>query len=136
MLTKEGFAKKLRELLTRYPQAGVREVEMLKWGRHFRLPSGGICIIGRHRQDNDALEALIAPADAVFKSVHVPGPLGVIIGGRSPVEDLDTVAALVLAYSDLTVGEEGKVECRIEQEVRLLGGIKRHRSSFEALMIL
>jgi tRNA U34 2-thiouridine synthase MnmA/TrmU len=135
MLTKEGFARKLRELLDHYPRVGVREVELLKWGRHFRLPSGSICTIGRHQQDNEALERLAAPADVVLKALQVPGPLGLIIGGRSPRDDIGTAAALVLAYSDAAVGQEGKVECQADQESLVVTGVKQHRSTFEAFMI-
>lgn len=100
MLTKEGFARRLRELFARYPQAGPREVELLKWGRHFALPGGSICIIGRNESDNSRLAEFAGPEDIVLRVADYPSPTGVLIASPSADRDLQLAAAIVISYSD------------------------------------
>jgi tRNA-uridine 2-sulfurtransferase len=100
MLTKEGFAKRLKELFARYPEAGPREVELLKWGRHFALPGGSICIIGRNEGDNSRLAEFAGPEDIVLRVADYPSPTGVLIASPATDRDLRLAAAIVISYSD------------------------------------
>ena len=112
LLTKEGFANKLRELLHHYPQAGGREIEMLKWGRHFLMPGFSLYAVGRREQDNDRLESLAGAADVVLHVVDYPGPTAVIISPDKPETDLAVAAKLLIAYSDVPAVGTAQVEWR------------------------
>lgn len=101
MLTKEGFALKLRELFKLYPDASGREVEMLKWGRHFYLPGNTLFMVGRNLRDNEQLESLSSPADVVMRVPDYPSPLGILVRPASVSEDdLSLAAQILIAYSD------------------------------------
>lgn len=102
LLTDPIFSRRLRELYDLNPALQSREVELLKYGRHFRLPQGLKVIVGRNQPDNEALERLINSNDVVLKAVNVPGPTVVIpdANGAPPDEVLETAAAMTLAYSD------------------------------------
>jgi hypothetical protein len=100
MLTKEGFANRLKDLLKYNPDATGREVEFLKRGRHYRLPGGTICIIGRNRGDNEILESLANGKDVLLKTLGYPGPLAILLGSPEAEEDTKLAARILIAYSD------------------------------------
>ena len=94
----------------------MREVELLKVGRHFRLDSGCKVVIGRNQKENEAIERLAARDDAQARVVDFPGPL-VLTVGRPDLEDWEKVARLAAAYGDGPAGQmitilvnQGKVE--------------------------
>jgi hypothetical protein len=112
MLTNEGFVNKLREFFKRYPQGAPRDVELLKWGRHFRLPAGTICAVGRNKADNEKLTAHACERDVLLKAADFPGPTGIIIASCGIAEDLPIAASIVASYSDAPA--DGTEQIRIE----------------------
>jgi tRNA-uridine 2-sulfurtransferase len=116
MLTKEGFGKKLARLLELFPHAATREVELLKWGRHFILPGGSMCVVGRNRADNLRLESLAAGSDILLRSVDRPGPVGLLLPSSRMGQDLDWAALAVIAYSDTPLSAQANVEWQQGQE--------------------
>lgn len=121
LLTNEGFVHKLKELFTRYPQAAAREVEMLKWGRHFRLPAGNICAIGRHQADNEKLTAQTCEEDIVLRVMDFPGPTGILMASSSVEEDLPLAASILASYSDAS--RDPLEPVRVEHRHRGVTGI-------------
>ena len=99
LLTDPGYAARLKETLRHQPEVSRRDLELLKWGRHFRLAGGVKVLVGRTQRDNEALEKLIEPGDRVLKVVGFPGPLVLVLGNPAP-SDLEEAAGLAAAYSD------------------------------------
>lgn len=121
MLTKEGFSHKLRALFEIHPDASSREVEILKWGRHFRLPGGLLLAVGRNRSDNEKLEKLVALEDAVMRVADYPGPLAVAIkASNARKEDLMAAAGILMAYSDAPATGEAKVLVNLQGKESML----------------
>jgi tRNA U34 2-thiouridine synthase MnmA/TrmU len=112
ILTKEGFGKKLGALLKHFPQAGGRQVELLKWGRHFVLPEGSLCVIGRNQSDNDRLQTLADRGDILLRVVGYPGPIGLVLPSPLFEKDLETAVLAVIAYSDVPLSGLVSVEWR------------------------
>lgn len=110
MLTKEGFARKLRELFTLYPDAGAREIELLKWGRHLLLPGGVFLAVGRQQTDNERLGSLAGPEEVVLRVLDHPGPLGVLLHLTPETEALSLAAKVVVSYSDAPLEGAVRVE--------------------------
>ncbi|HOI96538.1 MAG TPA: tRNA 4-thiouridine(8) synthase ThiI [Syntrophobacter fumaroxidans] len=135
MLTKEGFARRLKELFARYPEAGSREVELLKWGRHFVLPGGSICIIGRNEADNSRLAQFAGPEDIVLRVADYPSPTGVVIASPSADRDLQLAAAIVTAYSDCPRDVPVKVSWRRGETSGTLSGPPSDRLEYRSLLI-
>jgi tRNA U34 2-thiouridine synthase MnmA/TrmU len=99
LLTDPNYAARLKETLRHQPEVSRRDLELLQWGRHFRLPGGAKAVVGRTQKDNEAMEKLIAPGDRVLKVAGYPGPLVLVIG--NPLTgDLGEAAGLAAAYSD------------------------------------
>lgn len=135
MLTKAGFSQKLRVLLERNPNPGVREVELLKWGRHFLLPEGHIYCVGRNRTDNDKLHRLAEAVDFVLDVTDHPGPRGVLLALSPSPPDLQLAAAILLAYSDAPLGETAQVTWGHGGKQGMRVGDKSDRRHFEKYLI-
>ena len=54
LLTDPIFSRRLKELLAHFPEPELREIELLKTGRHFRLHPQLKLIIGRNKKENEA----------------------------------------------------------------------------------
>lgn len=98
LLTDPIFSNRLRELRAASPDYGEREVELLKYGRHFRLPAGGKLVVGRKKSENEAIESLGRAEDFLLTAVDVPGPTALLIGVGGA--DLALAASITVAYSD------------------------------------
>jgi tRNA-specific 2-thiouridylase len=109
LLTDPGYAARLKELLRHFQEAPRRELEMLRYGRHFRLPGGSKAVVGRTQRENEALMGLKILGDFLVKVENIPGPL-VLVSGVESGEDLEIGAALAAAYSDAYPGTEVRVK--------------------------
>lgn len=136
MLTKEGFVKKLGKLLELFPHAGAREVELLKWGRHFILPEGSMCVVGRNQTDNSQLESLFAAGrDIRLRSVDHPGPVGLLLPSPQMGQDLHLAAMVIAAYSDTPVSGPAKVEWRQREESETLSLVNPGKDCFRKYQV-
>jgi hypothetical protein len=97
MLTDKNFSDRLKDAFAinegLLPDA---EIRILKYGRHFRLPSGAKVIIGRDSFENDRLLEAAPEKYARIVPENFPGPVALVDGGT---EDLEAAAAAVLAMS-------------------------------------
>ena len=75
LLTDPRYTARLQELLRHMQEATRGDLELLKYGRHFRLPGGAKAVVGRTRRENQAIETLISSGDFLLKVEHYPGPL-------------------------------------------------------------
>jgi tRNA-specific 2-thiouridylase len=99
LLTDPGYAARLKELLGHVQEASRLDLELLKWGRHFRLAGGAKAVVGRTQRENEAILTLKAPEDYLLKVDLYPGPV-VLVSRAASAEDLEEAAGLAAAYSD------------------------------------
>jgi hypothetical protein len=97
LLTETVFARRLREAFG-HGEDSLETVELLRFGRHFRLPSGSRVIVGRDREENEELVRLVPSGSAVIDGTALPGPAGLLIPDRS--EDRELAARLCAGFSD------------------------------------
>jgi tRNA-specific 2-thiouridylase len=110
LLTDPVFARRLRDLFDRHPDHSVRDIELLKVGRHFRLNEATKAIVGRNVKDNDTIERLTVPGDALICIAQVPGPTVLVPGGGD--EETRLLAARLCArYSDAPRDREVVAYC-------------------------
>ena len=105
ILTKAGFADRLRDLLATQEEVGLHDVELLKCGRHLRLPSGNRLVVGRIHGDNLKLQELAREEELLLRVKGVPGPTG-LIGAHVSEQEVELAAGIVAAYSDAPTGED------------------------------
>ncbi|MBI5117644.1 hypothetical protein HZA56_14295 [Candidatus Poribacteria bacterium] len=97
LLTDKSFGRRLKDLLAHIPDAGVAEMRLLKYGRHFRLPDGSKIIIGRDKEENDRLEQFGKGYDR-FQVADSLGPV-TLAPRRLSEETKRIVASLTARYS-------------------------------------
>ncbi len=109
LLTDQYFSKKLKDHI-RHDSFETEDIELLKWGRHFRLPGGAKLVVSRNQEENERLKNLSLNKYETF-TLPLPGPLSVISKTASK-EDKELAAKIALTYSKakeaqkVHVGEE------------------------------
>ncbi|MGE5527708.1 MAG: hypothetical protein ACM3X6_01010 [Patescibacteria group bacterium] len=104
LLTYAGFAAKVRDLLDRGERLTPWSANLLRIGRHLRLPGGIKLVVGRREEENERLLYLAAAGTTFLESSSHPGPsalaCGLLDGGS-----LLLAAAVVARYADPSPGE-------------------------------
>ncbi len=108
LLTDRNFARRMREALER-GEDSVEMVELLRFGRHFRLDSGTKVIVGRNKSENEELRQRTPAGSVVIDGTHLPGPVGLLIPDRK--DDRMMAARLCGRYSDQR--NESKVKLKV-----------------------
>jgi len=109
-LTDPGFSVRLRDELM-FADPDVREVQILKVGRHFRLSPQAKAVLGRDADDCQALASLLRPEEPIIEARDMPGPLATIRGDATP-DAIRRTAALVLRYAKADPAREHVVAVR------------------------
>jgi tRNA-uridine 2-sulfurtransferase len=104
LLTDEIFSRRLKDLMTFNPGFEIREIELLKTGRHFRLGPETKVIVGRNKDENNAILSLSNGDDLLMTTPSVPGPDVLMTGAITP-ETEALAAAITVSYSDAKTGE-------------------------------
>ena len=95
LLTEPVYSQKIREFIA-HDTFEVADIDLLKFGRHFRLPEQAKLVVGRHQEDNAALEALKHP-DYLAIRLPVPGPYSLIHKEATPA-DITLALRIALTY--------------------------------------
>ncbi|MGD0827511.1 MAG: tRNA 4-thiouridine(8) synthase ThiI [Desulfobaccales bacterium] len=134
LLTDPGYARRIKELLRQADQVGRRDLELLRWGRHFRLSGGAKAVVGRTQRENEALAGLAAPADLRLTVEDHPGPLVLVIG-QAGDRELQEAAGLAAAYSDAPLGAAVRVSVEDPGPVAVLHLDTPAKEHFKDLLI-
>jgi len=97
LLTEPEFARKLKDLMTWKPDFTTHDLNLLKVGRHFRLPAGSRLLVGKNERENQRLHALARESEILLDTEGVPGPLALLQNGGGE-EDLRLAAAIMARY--------------------------------------
>jgi len=73
LLTEPDFSRRLRDLLGQ-SEPDVSHVPLLRYGRHFRLPSGSKVIVARDADESDRLASMAIPSAWRLNTDPLPGP--------------------------------------------------------------
>jgi len=134
LLTEKVFSRRLKDLLSLNPDFSRRDVELLKWGRHFRLSENAKIVVGRNQKENEVISSLRKEADTMFRVDSFPGPT-VLATGNLSMEGIELAAAITVAYSDTPSHQsEGVRVTRGCNDWSVLA-IKRGKSDFYRFMI-
>lgn len=102
-LTDPGFARRMRDLVEKDAAFTLGDVNLLKYGRHFRFESGAKLVVGRDEAENATIENLARDGDRVFVPVSTVGPSS-ILRGTSGEDEVRLAARIAARYCD-KVGE-------------------------------
>ncbi len=134
LLTEKVFSLRLKDLLASSKTPGIREIELLRFGRHFRIGPHTKIVVGRNKGENEAIHTLSGDEDLVIRSVSVPGPTVLLLGEASD-GSVDMAASITASYSDVREGEitHVRVKGKVREEIRSVG--VRDKKDFRHYMI-
>jgi len=105
LLTDKHFAVRLREHIDHTGGVELSDIPLLKFGRHFRLPSGAKLVVGRDQAECETLERMAGDDSAVLTPSETTGPSGLLTGEGHTHEDRELAARVLASYC----GGEGTV---------------------------
>ncbi|MFC1650043.1 hypothetical protein ACFL2X_00585 [Candidatus Latescibacterota bacterium] len=73
-LTDPEFAVRLKDLFEHNPECGINDVNILKFGRHYRISESAKAIVGRDKSENESFENLASDGDILLIPTYIPGP--------------------------------------------------------------
>jgi len=97
LLTDRNYCLRLKDLMDR-KEMNPQSLEILSYGRHFRISNNAKLIVGRDEADNDALEALFTDGYKLYAK-DIMGPLGLVIGNEVSEADLQIAYSIFLYYN-------------------------------------
>jgi tRNA U34 2-thiouridine synthase MnmA/TrmU len=120
LLTDKNFAEKLRDYFDHTTRPCIRDIALLKIGRHFRLADGGKIIVARNQQECNILESLSGNDSQLLVPLNFKGP-NVLLQGNA----LEEAVAKMLRYTSrmvpdtirITHNHRGKETVIIQEKV-------------------
>ena len=111
LLTDQYFSTKIKEHIA-HDKFDVEDAEVLKWGRHFRLPDGAKLVVSRNKEENEKLNSLELNKYIRF-SLPLPGPIS-LLSKEANSSDKELAARIALTYSkakpeqiyEVSIGDE------------------------------
>jgi len=111
LLTDPEFARRLREHLKNEGSLTLKDVALLKVGRHFRV-EGAKIIVGRNKEENEKLLVLAKIHGISYLEVaDYKGPITLYLGEKDP-KVFEKAAAITVRYSDAPKDVSIKVMCK------------------------
>ncbi len=97
-LTDPGFAGRMLDLIEHSDEIDVRDVNLLRCGRHFRLSAYVRADVGRNEGEKLRIAELARPGEPLAQPVDVPGPTALVVG-RSDADDVALTCSIAARYA-------------------------------------
>jgi len=117
-LTDPQFAKRFKESLD-HGEDTIRDIQLLKYGRHVRLPSGAKVIVGRNEEENKVILQFINPEDIALEVIGAGSPI-TILKKQKDESDFRQAAKLCVRYSDIKKKEKASLKIKHGNECEIL----------------
>jgi tRNA-specific 2-thiouridylase len=134
LLTDPIFSKRLKDLFEHRSDRDVRDIELLKYGRHLRLSQDAKAIVGRREGENKDIEDLSRNGDLIIKARDYPGPTVLVPYGCDDAT-LEVAASICVLYSDAPNDSEVTVVCKAGSSPRLISAKSASKKDVKDLMI-
>ena len=99
LLTEPNYAYRLRELLDHNPDPALKDLFLLKVGRHFRVSPTCKIVIGRNKGENEKILSLAGREDYLLKVAGYGSPTA-LLSGKDSSEHIYLSSSLCARYSD------------------------------------
>ncbi len=117
LLTESAMATKIRDILD-HSKFKVEDIDLLKYGRHLRLPDGAKLVVGRNKDDNEELKKISHDDYISIYCDGVAGPYSLISKCASK-NDRELATKIIITYTKTPKDQRGAVlidKERIEAE--------------------
>jgi predicted ribosome quality control (RQC) complex YloA/Tae2 family protein len=109
LLTDVNYSRRLKDLFDHQERVRESDLELLKYGRHFRLDAETKMVVGRTQSENHKIVDHHDPeAHALLKLHSYPGPT-VLISCRATPAAFEQAAAICVGYSKAPTDQETDV---------------------------
>jgi len=98
LLTYKEFADKVRDLFKYKKRVTMKDIALLKLGRHLRFEKNKI-VVGRNESENRTLLKMKSPSDYYFEVPNCGSPITILQGTKTK-EAIEKAAVLTAYYSD------------------------------------
>lgn len=98
LLTDVQFAQRMRDFIA-YDTFGLEDVDILKNGRHFRLPDGAKLVVGRDQRENDLIDSL---KNDKFTRLHVNEDMNApssLLSKNATDADMNEACKIILSFT-------------------------------------
>jgi tRNA U34 2-thiouridine synthase MnmA/TrmU len=109
-LTDPQFAKRLKESFE-HRENSIKDIQLLKYGRHFRSKNGAKIIVGRDEEENKILLRFFDEDDILIEVIGVGSPIALLKKSKGD-EDVNKAASFCVRYSDVKEGEDAKIRVK------------------------
>lgn len=96
-MTDENFSKKMVDFI-KHDRFEVRDIPLMKFGRHLRLSDGAKLVVGRNKEENEHLQNIDNDKYFHIKTVGIPGPHAMLSKNASEA-DRELSAKVILTYT-------------------------------------
>ena len=106
LLTEPIYSQKIAEFIE-HEEFAVEDIDLLKYGRHFRLPDGAKLVVGRNQEDNESMQKLSNP-DYIPITLPIGGPYSLLHRNATP-SDRNLAAQIAITYTRSSSDEQYSV---------------------------
>ncbi len=122
-LTDTQFAKRVKEAF-KHDEDGIQDMNLIKYGRHFRLPSGVKVIVGRNKEENSIISKFAEEKDLLMEVVGFGSPITLLRDSYNE-RDIKMAASVCVRYSNYKGKAKVRIGCREKWKKTLfIGSIK------------
>jgi tRNA U34 2-thiouridine synthase MnmA/TrmU len=107
LLTDKNFADRMRDYFTFTETPSMKDIPLLKVGRHFRLENGDKVVVARNEQECNTLKKICPETDHLLSPVNFSGP-AVVLQGTS----LEAAVEKMLEYTKRKIAEDAHIAHR------------------------
>ncbi|HEU4984047.1 MAG TPA: hypothetical protein VFT58_00290, partial [Nitrososphaera sp.] len=113
----------------------INDIELLKVGRHFRMTPAEKLVVGRNKDENEVIKALVEDADVVLEAKNHVGPTCILRGKSHDEATIAKAAGIALRYSDAPKDTKSTVKVTIAGREQELEAMPAGISETDALRI-
>ena len=134
LLTDPMFSRRLKDLFEFRKDFRIRDLELLKLGRHVRIDDKTKIIVGRNKRDNMAIQNLSEDQDVIIEIRDFPGPT-VLVPCGCDEKTFYFAAAVCALYSDAPKDREVIANCRVGGSNQLIPTMAAKKDEVKKLII-
>jgi len=134
LLTDRTFSKRLKDLIELKKDFDIRDIELLKLGRHFRIDKTTKVIVGRNKKENQMLKDLYRKEDVLLEPKGIPGPVVLLTGDKSE-KNIQLALDITATYSDTKPHQQIEITAHFPSYTKVLKGKAHEKRVFHGLLI-
>ena len=119
LLTDPSFSKRVKDILDHCDDIPtLNDIELLKVGRHLRITHDAKFVVGRNKDENEVIKALLADGDVIMEVKDYVGPTCILRSKNYDDSLIIKCAEIAARYSDAPRNDLSKVSITVNGDKR------------------